>query len=416
MLGAATAIGSAGLAAGGTAGALLGAELAGTDAAAGLPLGLLVAGSAIAALLISSCNDRLGRGRSLAAGYLAGAAGGAAVIGAAIGGSLTMLLAGSVLLGGANASVFFTRYAAAEVSVAGATGRGLGWIFFSTAIGAVAGPLLLGPSGDVADAVGLPRLSGLYVVAVVAFGAAALTLGTATKLSGASALRRPPSGSAVTLHEIARGVRTPPAREGLVVLVAANFAMVAVMAVAPIHLMGHGHDVEMIGTVVAFHVAGMFAPSPLSGRLVDRSGPRAVASAGLVIVLASAIGGAMIDRSGASALTATLIVLGIGWNFSVVGGSALIAGSVRPALRVQVEGAGEAAMGFAAAGAAPVAGLILAFGGWPWVWVAGALAATAALAVVRADAGPPRPTEHAAAPPDRTHALTLPRPGRFRRS
>jgi hypothetical protein len=44
VLALATAIGSVGLAAGGTAGALLGAELADTEAAAGLPLGLLVVG------------------------------------------------------------------------------------------------------------------------------------------------------------------------------------------------------------------------------------------------------------------------------------------------------------------------------------------------------------------------------------
>ena len=53
VLALATAIGSAGLAAGGTAGALLGAEIAGTEAAAGLPLGLLVVGQAAAALLVS---------------------------------------------------------------------------------------------------------------------------------------------------------------------------------------------------------------------------------------------------------------------------------------------------------------------------------------------------------------------------
>lgn len=60
MLAVATAIGSVGLAAGGTAGALLGAEVAGTEAAAGLPLGLLVAGQAIAALVVSRRTRRAG--------------------------------------------------------------------------------------------------------------------------------------------------------------------------------------------------------------------------------------------------------------------------------------------------------------------------------------------------------------------
>lgn len=48
-----TAIGSAGLAARRTAGALLGTRIAGTETAAVLPLGLLVVGQPVAALLVS---------------------------------------------------------------------------------------------------------------------------------------------------------------------------------------------------------------------------------------------------------------------------------------------------------------------------------------------------------------------------
>src|SRR6266508_449982 len=77
LLGATSAVGSIGLAAGGTAGALLGARLAGTEAAAGLPLGLLVLGSGAFALLVSWQTTRIGRGGSLAAGYAAEAAGAA---------------------------------------------------------------------------------------------------------------------------------------------------------------------------------------------------------------------------------------------------------------------------------------------------------------------------------------------------
>jgi MFS family permease len=80
VLALATAVGSAGLAAGGTAGALLGAELADTEAAAGLPLGLLVVGQAAAAILISRRTARVGRSRGLALGYVLGTAGAALVV------------------------------------------------------------------------------------------------------------------------------------------------------------------------------------------------------------------------------------------------------------------------------------------------------------------------------------------------
>src|SRR5215207_8869753 len=106
VLAAASATGSIGLGAGGTAGALLGAELAGTDAAAGLPLGLVVLGSAGSAMVISRRSNRVGRESSLALGYVLGSAGAALSVAAAVVSSLPALLVASVLLGSANASVF----------------------------------------------------------------------------------------------------------------------------------------------------------------------------------------------------------------------------------------------------------------------------------------------------------------------
>ena len=79
-------------------------------------------------------------------------------------------------------------------------------------------------------------------------------------------------------------------------------------------------------------------------------------------------------------LTLVLVTLGLGWNFAVVGASTLIARSVPPALRVHVEGIGEAAMGLAAATAAPVAGVIIAFGGFTSLSLFGAAMAACALA------------------------------------
>lgn len=160
VLALATAIGSAGLAAGGTAGALLGTQLTGTEAAAGLPLGLLVVGQAAAAVLVSRRTASAGRGRSLALGYVLGALGAVLVILAASVGSFVVLLAGSAVLGAGNTAVFMTRYAAAEIGGEAARGRALGIVFFATALGAVASPGFLGPSGELAQRVGLPPLAG----------------------------------------------------------------------------------------------------------------------------------------------------------------------------------------------------------------------------------------------------------------
>jgi hypothetical protein len=276
------------------------------------------------------------------------------------------LLVASVLLGSANASVFLTRYAAAEIGGDAAGGRALGLTLLSTSVGAVASPLLLGPSGQVAHSAGLPRLSGIYVIAGLAFLAAAVMLGTTSRPGPRQAVLLRPSKAVAgpTWRQLRDGVLAVPARSGVVLLASANFVMVGVMAVAPVHLMAHGQHLETVGTVISLHVAGMFVPAPVSGWLADRISPLAVAGIGGLFVLTAGVGGAIADPDSAGSAALVLAILGVGWNFTVVGGSTLIARSVKASLRVYVEGIGEVAMGVSAAAAAPVAGVIVALGGF----------------------------------------------------
>src|SRR5918994_7361568 len=140
LLAASTAIGSLGLAAGGTAAALLAVETTGRDAAAGLPLGALAAGQAGASLLVARLTARAGRGAGLTAGYAIGVLGALAVIAAAVLGSFPFMLAGSLLLGGANAAIFLSRYAAADIGGPPAPGPGPGTLLFATTPRTGAGP------------------------------------------------------------------------------------------------------------------------------------------------------------------------------------------------------------------------------------------------------------------------------------
>ena len=102
------------------------------------------------------------------------------------------------------------------------------------------------------------------------------------------------------------------------------------MAIAPVHLATHGHGLGVVGIVVGVHVAGMFAPSPVSGRLADSLGPEPVAAAGFSLLVAAGVAGAVLDVNGASPMVAVLLTLGVGWNLAVVGGSTLLAASVPP--------------------------------------------------------------------------------------
>jgi MFS family permease len=392
VLAAATAVGSLGLAAGGTAGALLAEDITGSEAAAGVPLGVLVAGSAAGALLIARRTSRSGRAAGLILGYALGTAGALAVIGGAIASSFVLVLVGSAALGAANAAVFLTRYAAADVGDEATRGRALGTVFVAASVGAIASPNLLGPSGRVAEAIGLPELAGLYLVAIPAFAIAAALLAQLSRSPVAS------RDGALVPDESQVPAGLTSARGALVVLGAVNFVMVAVMAIAPVHLKDEGHDLSFVGLVVGIHVFGMFAPSPLSGWLVDRTGSATVVSIGALFFIAAGISGAIVEPSGHVGVTIVLALLGLGWNAGVVGGSTMLAASIQAAERPRAEGFGEIAMGGAAAVGAVFAGLVVAAGGFPALALAGAAAGALLFAALRlglgyrAPAGVPSPS------------------------
>jgi MFS family permease len=390
LLALATAVGSMGLAAGGTAGGLLATELTGNAAMAGLPLGVLVAGSAAGALMISNLASRAGRAVGLVLGYAVGAGGAGIVIAATAADSFALVLIGNAAMGAANASVFLTRYAAADTGGPTARGRALSTVMFAASAGAVTGPNLLGPSGELADAMGLPPIAGLYLIAAPSFAVAGLLLATlrlsAAAQPGRAAAARVRARDTVGQFVAALGARS--VRTALLILGAVNLVMVGIMAIAPIHLIAHDHELKLVGLVISIHVAAMFVPSPLSGWAADRTGGGAVASLGAAVLIAAGVTGALAhpascaNPASCAALIVALALLGLGWNAGVVGASTMLAASVPPALRTRAEGVGETAMGLAAAAGAPLAGFVTAAAGFAALSVLAATVATLVLAAV----------------------------------
>jgi MFS family permease len=353
-----------------------------------------VAGSALAALPVSSLSRSAGRRPGLAAALLAGAAGaGLCVLAGAIE-SLPLLLVGCLLFGAGNTAVMLARYAAADLSEPQKRARTIGLVVFATTFGAVAGPNLLEPTGAAAAAVGLPRLTGLFVLAAVAYVASAAVL---LALLRPDPLRLaihdgPPEDAWAPRPALAALLEPPAVRAGLATIVTANFVMVAVMAMTPVHMRHHDHSLTLVGFVISLHIAGMFAPAPLTGRLADRLGARRVALGGCAVLLAA---GVLAGAAGASVLVLStgLLLLGVGWNASLIAGSALLVSAVATGQRPRVEGVGELSMGIAAAAGGALSGPAVAVASYAALAVvAAALAATIApVLLVSVTRGSPAP-------------------------
>jgi MFS family permease len=368
---------------GAAAGALLALDITGNESLASLPLAMLVLGSSAAVMPISALSRRLGRRAGLTTALATAALGAAGVVLAGVIESFLLLCAASAVFGSGNTAVMLARYAAADLSTPAERGRAIGRVVFATTLGGVAGPNLLAPAGSAATAVGLPELTGLYVFSGLAFALAGLVLFVLLRpdpLRVAAALERS------TAHEddreqsvavpLRRLLASPAAITGLATIVTANFVMVAIMVMAPVHMHGQGHGLEFVGLVISLHVAGMFAPSPITGWLTDRAGPLPVAAAGAVLLL---VAGVLSAASGhaAAALMLGLFLLGVGWNAGLIAGSTLLASAVPIIHRPRVEGAGELGMGVAAGSATAVAGPVVGLAGYATLAVGGAVAAAA---------------------------------------
>ena len=216
------------------------------------------------------------------------------------------------------------------------------------------GPLLLGATGALAVRFGWLPAAGPFVLAV-----AVTTLATVVS-------RWLPYGSkAVTAASAPLWtlLRRPAVRSAFAVLATAQVVMVAVMTAAPVEMHHHGQGLGAVGLVLSAHTLGMFALSPLTGRLVDRLGARPVLVAGLV-ALAVATGAASAGPADTAFQAAALSLLGYGWNLCFVGGSTALAETVPVAERARVEGTVDAAVWGLAAVAGLLSTLVLAVGGY----------------------------------------------------
>ena len=363
----ASALGGLSQSLGGSAGALLAREAGHSGAVAGLPQAMLVIGAAMSALGLSELTRRRGRGIALSLGALTAAVGCAVVVLGGLTMALPWILAGSLLLGAGNTAVMLGRYAAADLGGESDRAQAMASVLVATTAGAVAGPNLLAPAGALAVGLDLPLLAGPYLVAMVGFVAAAAVL--IAGLRGAAPVRRYPGESSAARALGREG------SAGLVVLGLANLVMVAVMTMAPVHLHHRGVSLGLIGLVVSAHIAGMFVPSPLSGRLTGRIGAARVARlSGAALVAACVLAAA---ASTPMMLAAALVMVGAGWNLGLVSGSVLLTADVPEQMRPRREGWGEVSMGAAAASGGAASGVVATTSGYPTL-----AATTAAFAVL----------------------------------
>lgn len=354
-------LGGAGLAAGVTVGALLAEDMLDSEGLAGLPVGLFTLGSALAAFLVGRVTQRHGRRVGLGYGFAAGGIGAVGVVVAATTGSIWMLFASLFVYGAGTATNLQTRYAGTDLALPGQRGTAVSIAMVSTTLGAVAGPNLVDPLGSMAAYLGIPELAGPFMLAALAYLAAGATLvfflvpDPFLLAQQAHARETQEHGSCQSEPRINVGVYV-----GGTVMVLTQIVMVATMTMTPVHMRAHQHDLADVGVVIGVHIGAMYLPSLLTGVLVDKIGrvPMALASAGTL--LAAGAVGALAPGESFILVMVALALLGLGWNFGLIAGTALVVDATDPQTRPRVQGTLDVLIALGGAGGGAMSGMVVA--------------------------------------------------------
>src|SRR3990172_7200795 len=365
---------SAAFIAGATIGSILGAELSGRPALAGLPGALYLLGAALTAYPAARFMERTGRRAGLSLGFVFGMIG-ALIAGASVlAHSFAGFLLGFTLVGASQGFNDLGRYAAAEMHPVAERGRAISLVVLGGTVGAILGPNLVGPMGRLAASFDADPLAGPWFA-----GAALLAVGA---LLMALFLRPDPSdlGRALESQNDEQDASTGPvlpageilSQPGTQLAIAAmafgQVVMVMIMAITSLHMKGHGHSLDDVGVVIMSHAVGMFGLSVVAGRLADNFGraPTIIVGGGLLI--AACLLAPLSQNT--YLLSASLFLLGLGWNFCYVAGGALLTDALTLAERGRMQGGNDLLVGLISAAGNLGSGVVFAgFGYTIMAWI-----------------------------------------------
>lgn len=365
-----------------TLAAIVAEDITGSTSLSGLAATTGTLGVALGAVVLSWLGLRYGRRPTFTLGYALASAGSLLALTSVVLSSFPLLLVGLGAMGFGRSVGQLARYAAGDMRSADHRAGAISLIVWANTIGAIVGPLLIGPTSAFGLAAGASEFAGPISFAVAGFGLAAILMGIG--------LRPDPLRLAVSDdadHEDGR-TRSPlrvllasrTVQLSIAAIVISQAVMVLVMVMTPLHIRDNDGSLSTVGWVMMAHTLGMFAIAPITGRLVSVFGPRRM----IVAAVGTFVVSCVIAASAGTANTPTLIVglflLGVAWNFGFVAGSTLLQEGHTVADRVSLQGVADASAWITSAFAAGVSGVIVATTSYEALGLIGAFLALAPLA------------------------------------
>ncbi|WP_297104333.1 MFS transporter [Tessaracoccus sp.] len=370
-------VGTVGVGVAPSIGILLAEQVTNSEAWAGLARTASTLGAALFGIPLGNLAARRGRRLSLAAGWWIAGLGSAILVVAAQRSLVVPLFVGLLLIGAGAAVSLQARFAATDLAQPHHKGRALSMVVWFGTLGTVIGPNLGAPGKILGAVTGLTVFAAAFLIAAVFLILAGAVVFVALRpdplLMLAERVGTPTTTRKASLRQRLRAMGAElggnrPARVAVVAILTGQVVMVAIMTMTPVHIVHHGGDIDVVGITLSIHIAGMFAFSPIVGWLSDRFGPRPAIWAGIAILLASLVIAAAWPDDTAWVMT-SLFLLGLGWCFTNVAGSALFTSTVSTDVRASSQGGVDALSNLLGAVAAFGAGPLLAASSFPMLSV-----------------------------------------------
>jgi MFS family permease len=304
---------------------LIGHSLAEDKALATLPIAIWMTGSLASSVPAALIFRRFGRKPGFVAGTLAAMLGCLGMALAVWRADFTLYCAAALPYGlGFGISQHY-RFAAAEVADLSFRSRAVSYVMLGGVLAAVAGPEIVRQTKDwLAPVLFLASYFALVLVLLVPLALLAIVQ-----------LPPPPPRAAGTGRPIGEIIANRKFIAAAGASAAAYGAMNLVMTSTPLEMMLCGFTVNDSARVIQYHALAMFGPSFITGSLIARFGHARMIVAGALLILACAVVG--VAGKDFLHFVAALMLLGLGWNFMFVAGSALQAEAWAPAERPKAQ-------------------------------------------------------------------------------
>ncbi|WP_315759434.1 MULTISPECIES: MFS transporter [unclassified Bradyrhizobium] len=293
-------------------GAIVGVTIAPSIGLATVPISMYVVGLAAGTLPTGTISRRYGRRAAFLIGTGCGAVTGVLGCLAILRGSFALFCLATFLGGLYGAVAQSYRFAAADGASATFRPKAVSWVMAGGIFAGLLGPQLVQWTMDVWQ----PYLFAFSYLVQAAVALVAMGIVAGVDL---------PKPEAADLHggrPLSAIVRQPRFIAAALCGTIAYPVMNLVMTSAPLAMQMCGLTVSDSNFGLQWHIVAMYGPSFFTGSLIARFGAPVIVAVGLALEAVAAV----IGLSGLTAMHfwATLVALGVGWNFSFVGASALV--------------------------------------------------------------------------------------------